>query len=190
MAGGGFPEALGVPQAGASHSTCRFQRTLGAERDRSLRARATGEGTLVAPGGGGSLHARAATSSGSDGPAALLGRSAGLCERRFAERLRETGGPPARLAALRRAHGARLAGPRALRGFQRLPGRSRPLHLAPIANGSSTPSTATSPSTSSPSSSSPATCCQSRRWSSRSPPASIATPRSTTRAAATPRSIA
>ena len=51
-------------------------------------------------------------------------RSTPSC-RRLAGRLREGGGPPARVAALRRAHGLPLAGSGALRRHQRLPDRRR-----------------------------------------------------------------
>ena len=53
-----------------------------------------------------------------------------LRARRAAGRLRATGGPPARVAALRRADGPLLARPRALLGQRRLPQRQRAADVA------------------------------------------------------------
>ena len=79
-------------------------------------------------------------------------------------RLRETGRPAARVAALRRTLGPALARPRALRRERRLRER-QPSAPTPggSATGSSTPSTPTCRSIGSRSSNSPATCLPERR---------------------------
>ena len=92
----------------------------GAQPHRCLRGRQAGgeEADAVAGGGCGDLdppaHLRSAR------PAAHVGRDSGLRRRPLAGRLREAGRPAARLAALRRALGAALAGCGALRRIARL----------------------------------------------------------------------
>ena len=100
-----------------------------------------------------------------DRPAAHSRRDRSVRKRHLARRLRQSGRPPARLAALRRALGPRLAGRRALRRRRlpqpepqsaRLPALSRT--PSSIATGSFRPSTTTCRTTSSSRRSSPAIC--------------------------------
>ena len=76
-----------------------------------------------------------------------------------AGRLRARRRSPAGVAALRRAHGRRLARRRALRRLARLPGRRHAGDVAVARLGDRAPSTATCRSTSSSPGSSPAICC-------------------------------
>ena len=92
-------------------------------------------------------------------PAAVARGGARLRARRAPGRLRAPGGPPARLAALRRADGALLARPRALLRQRRLPQRQRAADVALPRLGGPGVRTATCRSTASPPSSSRATCC-------------------------------
>ena len=79
--------------------------------------------------------------------------------RQPAGRLRAAGRPPARLAAVRRADGRRLARRGALRRHLRLSGRRLSRHVALARLGDQARSTPTCRSTSSSPGSSPATCC-------------------------------
>ena len=122
-------EALGVRQARPPRRARGAGPGVGAQPDRPFRPGPPGEGGRQAFAAGDQADAAPPGQPRPDRPAAVAGGGRSLPGRRLARRLREGGGPPARLAALRRAVGPALAGRRPLRRLQRLQHRRAALDL-------------------------------------------------------------
>ena len=113
-------EALGVHPSGASRGAAHEPARLGPQPDRRLHPRAPRPSESEAFARSRPRHPAAPPEPRPDRSAAHARGTRRLPRRPQPERLREAGGPPAGLAALRRALGPHLAGRRALRRFQRL----------------------------------------------------------------------
>ena len=120
---------LGFRAAAAARPAGRPQREVGAQSDRPLRPGAPGTGRPEALARGRPRHAAAPPQLRPHRPAAHARRGGRLPRRQVRRRLRETGGPPARLAAVRRAHGDAVARSGPLRRYPRLPHRLAARHV-------------------------------------------------------------
>ena len=112
---------LGLPPGPEAGPASGPEPRLGAQRSGRLRPAPSGgerSGTLTR---GRTGDAGPPGDAGPDGVASHAPRPEPFSTRSFARRLREAGGPPARLHPLRGAHGGPLAGSGPLRRHQRLP---------------------------------------------------------------------
>ena len=187
-AGRPLAAALVVHPAPASAAARGSRRGVAAQPHRPLRpARLEREGLTPSPEADTATLLRRVTLD-LTGSAAHARGGGRLSAGRFAGRVREGGGPAARVAALRRAHGLPLAGSGALRRHQRLPDRrpARHVALARLGDRRLQPQLPFDRFTIEQW---PATCCPTPRSSSASPPASTAITAPAAKAASSPKSI-